>query len=629
VTAEAATLAALAYWRAGWHPLPLPAGAKYPPPDGCTGHAGRDLTEAEVSSGAWTGNVGLRMPPDALGIDIDVYHGGRATIEGLVARRGLLPKTWISHNGRDDGSGIRFYRAPVGRWVASLAGVEIIQRGHRYAVVAPSMHPDGRPYEWWDETIGGPSEIWPQVDDLPELPWPWIAELSRATTGEETSSAASSTEVAAFVAAHDLARQPGYLGGVIVADLRSRVVAGHSRHDSTQHALIWAAEMAAAEVISAAEAFREVAAVWVRVMDPGRRAELTSDRRTTEFEAMVRHAVGKAEAKTPAELRRLSDRAGVLRVDLDSREPDVSQGQEEGGWPLIDWADVHDPGEDLVERLVLPGRWLQLVAGPKVGKSSLLVWLAIGLAEGHPIFDGVKVDPVEVLYLDGEMGRDLLEETITACGHDPLHLAHLHCSEELGHLNDRTDAGRLLALVDRLGARLVILDGLNGFLGPGAEENSSDPWRALHELTVLPLKRRGVAVVSADNLGKDKARGARGSSAKIDKADAVVAITRTDAGLLIKATHRRGSGYLTELNLAGTGFDGSGSVTYRKTETGWPDGTAELVAILDRLGVPLNEGRPKVRARLKAIGEEARTETLAAAIRYRRQYPIRPGKKST
>lgn len=178
--------AAEQYWTAGWRGiLPLPFGRKSPPPEGWTGWEGDEPSYADVM--AWTedrahSNVGLRMPPDVLGIDVDSYGDkrGRLTLEECEAKWGGLPPTWRSTS-RDDGiSGIRFFRVPPGlEWPGVLpgGGVELVHRGHRYAVVAPSLHPEQRPYRWitreglTSTTIPGPA-------DMPPLPVEWIIGLS-------------------------------------------------------------------------------------------------------------------------------------------------------------------------------------------------------------------------------------------------------------------------------------------------------------------------------------------------------------------------------------------------------------------------------------------------------------------
>jgi RecA-family ATPase len=90
-----------------------------------------------------------------------------------------------------------------------------------------------------------------------------------------------------------------------------------------------------------------------------------------------------------------------------------SGAEDDDDYPfLIDWSEVHDPDDDIVDGLALPGRWTQFIAGAKVGKSSLTMFIAIELSEGRDPFDGTPIDPVVVLYCDGEMGRRDLEKLI-------------------------------------------------------------------------------------------------------------------------------------------------------------------------------------------------------------------------
>lgn len=185
--------AAWAYRRAGWAGvLPLPPGAKWPPPGGYTGWAGVEPSGADVQ--AWidgpegAGNVALRLPAGVYGLDVDNYGGkhGAAALAALESTCGPLPPTWVVSS-RDDGvSGIRLYRAylPIGRrWrdqpAGGGAGIEAIHLGHRYAVVWPSVHPEtGRKYVWTDPggvTLDGPV---PELATLPELPAAHVEALS-------------------------------------------------------------------------------------------------------------------------------------------------------------------------------------------------------------------------------------------------------------------------------------------------------------------------------------------------------------------------------------------------------------------------------------------------------------------
>lgn len=321
----------------------------------------------------------------------------------------------------------------------------------------------------------------------------------------------------------------------------------------------------------------------------------------------------------------------LVVLDESDDDPGSSQSDDDGLLVLIDWNVVHDPEDDLVEGLVIPARWTQFVAPAKAGKSSLLMFVAVELSEGRNPFDGSPIEPVRVLYCDGEMGRDDLEELIVATGQDPARLANLHTSCERVRLDTETGAVRLLGRVDDLGVRLVVLDGLNGFVAPGASEKDDTTWRPVFDLAVRPLKTRGVAVVSGDNMGKDQTRGSRGSSVKTDKADGVVEIHPTDKGVRLHPSHGRGGAYIAkDLSLDAEGFDRSRPIRYRRASGSWPEGTTAGVALLDELGVPLDQGRCKIRARLREEIAKAETagldadrfrvanEALAAAIRYRK-----------
>lgn len=171
--------------KSGWSPLPLPAGQKYPPPDGTTGHV-PDIdpdSALELFDDAGTDcNIGVRLPDGVIGIDVDHYGDKRGadTLAALVDRFGPLPDTYRStRRGADNPSGIRFYRVPTGRKWRGNAGthVDIVQRTHRYAVVWPSRV-DGRVYEWY-----GPNGVAldgiPLTEALPELPAPWVHFLNR------------------------------------------------------------------------------------------------------------------------------------------------------------------------------------------------------------------------------------------------------------------------------------------------------------------------------------------------------------------------------------------------------------------------------------------------------------------
>jgi hypothetical protein len=177
--------AASAYRAKGWSgTLPLPPGQKAHPPAGFTGYDGQWPTDAQVS--AWMAadhNLALRLPPVVIGLDVDAYAekpGGR-TLETLTAGWGPLPPTWTTTSRDDGASGIRLYRVPTGieDWPTEAGpGIELIRFAHRYAVVPPSVHPEGRQYRWLRPDGSTANGELPGLGDLPELPPGWLAGLT-------------------------------------------------------------------------------------------------------------------------------------------------------------------------------------------------------------------------------------------------------------------------------------------------------------------------------------------------------------------------------------------------------------------------------------------------------------------
>lgn len=190
--------AARLYRSAGWPgtiPVGRGPGQKSPPPGGFTGHGAPYPSDADV--GTWEigpeayYNLGLRMPEGVIGLDIDAGYGskkGDETLAALEERLGPLPPTWVS-SARPAPSGIRFFRVPAEldgapiNWPGEAGPhIEIIQPGHRYAVVWPSTNPDasGAPYEW-RAPLGDlrPDDApMPPPDELSWLPEAWVRGLA-------------------------------------------------------------------------------------------------------------------------------------------------------------------------------------------------------------------------------------------------------------------------------------------------------------------------------------------------------------------------------------------------------------------------------------------------------------------
>jgi hypothetical protein len=175
-------------------PIGRAPGKKYPPPAAFTGHGKPDPSGADIQ--AWTDgpeaayNIGLRLPPGVIGLDVDAYPGkrGEESLAKLISAFGELPPTWITTARTDGVSGIRLFRVPLqldGReinWPGEAGKhIEIIQHGHRYAVVWPSINPEaaGAEYRWRfnGEWLDEPDRAVPTPDQLPWLPEAWVRGL--------------------------------------------------------------------------------------------------------------------------------------------------------------------------------------------------------------------------------------------------------------------------------------------------------------------------------------------------------------------------------------------------------------------------------------------------------------------
>lgn len=185
------TAAAPLYRAAGWmQVIPLPEGRKTPPPSGFTGRSRKPVTDEQVqvwSQATPNANTGIVIPEGVLVLDIDAEQGHRVKADGakgiseLSQELGALPATWSSTaHGIDSPARHLFYKVPEGlAWKGgAIEGVDILQPGHRYSVVWPSIHPSGEMYCWYTPSGSTTSQI-PHISDLATLPWKWVDYLRK------------------------------------------------------------------------------------------------------------------------------------------------------------------------------------------------------------------------------------------------------------------------------------------------------------------------------------------------------------------------------------------------------------------------------------------------------------------
>lgn len=297
--------AADVYWTAGWRGiLPLPASAKKHPPRGYTGEQGRDPSYPDIR--AWAdgregaGNIALRLPAHIIGLDVDDYgaKGGAGTLALAEAAHGELPPTWRTTS-RDDGvSGIRLYRVPEGlAWPGEIGpSVEIIQPGHRYAVVWPSLHPEGRTYRWINPD-GVVSTHVPDPDELATLPDEWVQAYTGGQMAVHTPRVQVKHEQAvAYIAGLDHATATMCTRMEKALDQHAADLPG-SAHNSTRDATLRIARLGEEGHHGAVHALAEVRRRFLADATSPNRSILGSHRRTNEeaayeFGELVSSAVG-------------------------------------------------------------------------------------------------------------------------------------------------------------------------------------------------------------------------------------------------------------------------------------------------------------------------------------------------
>lgn len=251
-----------------------------------------------------------------------------------------------------------------------------------------------------------------------------------------------------------------------------------------------------------------------------------------------------------------------------------------------------------------------LFARPGTGKSLLALEIAVDIVRGGH----------SVVYLDEENRVTDLVDRLQAFGCQPGELERLllYSFARLPPLDDVRGGLHLLALAEAGASGLVVIDTATRMVT--GRENDSDTFLALYRCALAPLKARGITVLRLDHPGKDEGRGQRGSSAKdgdVDTAWRMVTVTEGTSYRLERTKSRSGHGPAAwELRRR------YGPLRHDWAESGGGAADAariaEILAALERAGLPPDAGRPAARAALKAAGVSAPNRLVEAAIRSRK-----------
>lgn len=630
--------------------LPLPPGQKFPPPQGFTGWHSPDADDAQVETWrevAADHNIGLRMPEGVIGIDIDHYGEKRGldTIELAESKWGRLPETWVSTSRWND-SGIRFFRVPEGSRfpgkleIDGLSDVEVIQRGHRFAVVHPSVHPSGSQYHWYmpeDFPAVSPDYV-PKVSDLPDLPESWIQGLQAngrlfGVSGEKRT-LTSDDALKELLSFHDaLAEQPCKAIKERLEESVLRLGEPGARHDAClldSMALVGMGHLGHVGVVTALE---ELQAAFIALVSADR------DGADAEYDRMIHGALARLEGEPvkvdPCDLedgefeKAVEDKVYRMRVTEEAkiRFNNILAGEIQ--LPHLESAEelalaVPQTPDWLVKDLIPRDGVITITAQKKVGKTTVVHKLLEAILNGGTFLETFQCFPPtgSMCIFDLEMPRDKLGEWIRRNGiaHHDVYATSLR--GKATHFNIMNENHRR-AIADDLkekNCKLLVVDPLGPYLRmTGAEENStSEGGRAFDAVVSLKQEANVDTLIIPLHAGHNDKTRARGASVFGDIPDVLISLYKKNDNDDVR--HFSATGRDVDVNTLSFTYDTTnGEITM--LEGGTPDDARDedVLSVLDILenvsAVSQNQIVKAMKTRLPGCGPSRAKTALAQAIK--------------
>lgn len=307
---------------------------------------------------------------------------------------------------------------------------------------------------------------------------------------------------------------------------------------------------------------------------------------------------------------------------LDEGAPDHGAAVERM-FPILNWQalwDAEDDEEWIVEPLLPARRLVALYSAPKVGKSLLMLELAVAISRGTAVL-GVTVDrPRRVLYVDFENDpRGDIRTRLQSMDVGPSDLGNLCYLSfpTIAKLDTEMGALQLLAAVTHYECELVVIDTVSRAVG--GEENANDTWLAFYRNTGLALKQAGVACVRLDHTGKDHDKGMRGGSAKYGDVDAVWKLSPiSEDTYSLECTDNRMPVPAKLLTIARDSYP----LAHRILGTHWQDAldakASDVDATLDALGVPSSASVRECKKALRDADMKIRNDVIERAVKARK-----------
>jgi len=592
--------------------IPIKPGEKYPPMNAWQDKASNDI---HVVNDWWTSQysgygIGIATGQTKHGrifvLDVDdrEEYKGSDTLHDLQEKYGQLPETVTAITG-SGGQHLYFYcDEDIRNDAGSRLGVGLDIRGTGGQVLAaPTIHPNGRAYQWEDgsspherKPAKAPDWLVKLLTKQPEMVKPQ-GQPDSFLTDPNTPSARYNTKTTweqllipdgwTLAKTDRHGEQHWVRPGKDPRDGTSATI-GHNGNDAL---IVFTSSIP-----------------WLPEGGYNRFGYFAASKHGGDWkqasQAFLATSEGKAEPTTPIPT---PDEMLSMLVD----------------WKTF-WSLEHATEEWLAKPLIAKGRQTALYASAKTGKSWLTLNVVAALASGKPILGQPAQPPVHCLYLDYEMIEADLYERLEQFGYtEDDDLSHLHYAliPNLPSLNTTEGASAIIKLVELTKAEVVVIDTTGRAID--GEENSADSYREFARTTGLALKRANVACVRTDHAGKDggKKQGQRGSSAKNDDVDIVYRLDKSDDGLTLKRTHTRISWVPETVSLIVEDFDDVITIRLRsKEQRGWTTKEINIANRLDELGFPINIGVNEVQRQLKDQGISlGHKSAIGRAIQCRKQ----------
>lgn len=391
-------------------------------------------------------------------------------------------------------------------------------------------------------------------------------------------------------------------------------------------------------------AFRMGRHVGAGAIDPGsvhaalRRAGLACGLPADEVELVLRDndnaalTTGQALPRHPAPrepLPAVTTLNGSVAAEVTGTDPVTEVAEQATSirdrFPILDWHELwaaEDDEEWIVEPILPARRLVALFSAPKVGKSLLMLEIAVAVARGQTVL-GVTPDRARrVLYVDFENDpRGDVRTRLQAMGLAPEDLADLCYLSypTLAKLDTAMGAYDLMSAVAEYGCEVVVIDTISRAVG--GEENENDTWLSFYRHTGMAMKQAGVSCIRLDHTGKDHDRGMRGGSAKYGDVDAVWRLNKVteDTYQLDCTDHRLPIPEKTLVLRRVTEPRLAHEVQAEGRGAAWAAKVSQAIAILDEAEVANRASREEAREVLQKYGHRVRNDVISAVVRERKR----------